>query len=204
MKRIENKKLEFFLASLIEFLEFTLMGIIGYFILKVSVENILTILLIFFISRFTIKKPQHYKIVTYFDGGWRSCVTWTTAIILSMFLASHINIQIGCLFTIFSVFIISTKGNINDLTMGFKTRKEDGKYYDIEEYIKYNEFSPQIIEFEENLERKDKVLYLIYKYRFKEGASFTEISNRLKGMENPRIVEKLDQIALAMRINCGI
>ena len=204
MKRIENKKLEFFLASIIEFTEFAIMGIIGYFAFKVSVENILIILLIFFISRFTIKKPQHYKIVTYFDGGWRSCVTWTTSIILSMFLTSHISIQVGCLFTVFSVFIISTKANINDLTMGYKTKKEDGKYYDIEEYLKYNEFSPKTIEFEENLKRKDNVLYLIYKYRFKEKASFSEISRKLNGMENPRIVEKLDQIALAIRINCGI
>ena len=48
------------------------------------------------------------------------------------------------------------------------------------------------------------LLFLIYKYRFIEKLSFSQISEKLNGMENVRIVEKLDQIALAIRISCGI
>ena len=204
MKKIENKKLEFLLSSLIEFAEFGFMGLIGFFVLHVELKNILIILLTFFISRFSIKKPQHYKIVSYFDGGWRRCVSWTTSLLLSMFLASKIDILVGVLFTIFSVFTISTKANIKELMLGYKTKKEDGKYYDIEEYIKYNEFNQKLIDFERRLQEQDSLLYLIYKYRFKDKLSFSKISEKLNGMENVRIVEKLDQIALAIRINCGI
>lgn len=204
MKKIKNRKLEFLLSSLIEFTEFTIMGLIGYFAMKVKIEYILIILLTFFISRFAIKKPQHYKIVSYFDGGWRRCVSWTTSLLLSMFLASKIELLVGILFTIFSVFTISTKGNIRDLTLGYKKKKEDGKYYDIEEFIKYNLTNSNLIDFEENLKRKDGLLFLIYKYRFKDKLSFSQISEKLDGMENVRIVEKLDQIALAIRISCGI
>ena len=204
MRKIENKKLEFVLSSLIEFTEFAIMGLIGYFCFKVKLSYILIILLTFFISRLSIKKPQHYKIVSYFDGGWRRCVSWTTSLLLSMFLASKIELLVGILFTVFSVYVISTKANIRNLTLGYKRRKEDGKYFDIEEYVKYNKTNSDLLNFEENLKRRDDLLYLIYKYRFIDNATFSQISEKLNGMENARIVEKLDQIALAIRINCGI
>ena len=204
MRKIKNKKLEFTLSSLIEFTEFTGMSLIGYFAFKVSLNHILIILLTFFISRLAIRKPQHYKIVSYFDGGWRRCVAWTTSLLLSMFLSSKIELPVGILFTIFSVFVISTRGNIKDLALGYKKKKEDGKYYDIEEYIKFNSTNSDLLNFEENLKRRDNLLFLIYKYRFIEKLSFSQISEKLNGMENVRIVEKLDQIALAIRISCGI
>lgn len=204
MKKIKNKKLEFVLSSIIEFTEFGVTGLIGYFLLGVSLNYILIILLTFFISRFSIRDPQHYKIVSYFDGGWRRCVAWTTSLVLSMFLSSKIELLVGILFTIFSVFTISTKGNVRDMTLGYKKKKEDGKYYDIDEYIKYHLTDTKLIEFEENLKRKDDLLFLIYKYRFKDHLTFRQISDKLNGMENVRIVEKLDQIALAIRITCGI
>ena len=204
MKKIKNRKLEFTLSSLIEFTEFTVMSLIGFFMFKVELKDILIILLTFFISRLAIRTPQHYKIVSYFDGGWRRCVIWTTSLLLSMFLASKIDLLVGILFTIFSVFVISTKGNIKDLPLGYKKKREDSKYYDIEEYVKYNITNSNLIEFEHNLKQKDDLLYLIYKYRFIDYLSFNQISKKLNGMENARIVEKLDQIALAIRIKCGI
>ena len=85
-----------------------------------------------------------------------------------------------------------------------KNLKPGPAYYDIEEYIKYNTTNSKLINFEYNLKRKDDLLYLIYKYRFIDSLSFSQISEKLNGMENARIVEKLDQIALAIRISCGI
>lgn len=93
------------------------------------------------------------------------------------------------------------KSNINDMYL-WKPANES-KYKDIEECVKYNEFSNDLLDFEEALKRRDNLLYLIYKYRFKDKMTFTEMSEKLD-MENPRIVEKLNQIALAIRINCGI
>lgn len=45
--------------------------------------------------------------------------------------------------------------------------------------------------------------YLIYKYRFKDNKTFSEIGELLD-LDNPRIVEKLDKIAFAIRLYCGI
>ena len=79
----------------------------------------------------------------------------------------------------------------------------ESKYYDIEEYIKYHEFDKELIEFEENIQKKDKVLFLMYKYRFKEHKTFSEISELLD-IETNRITTELDKIAFGMRIFCKI
>ena len=78
------------------------------------------------------------------------------------------------------------------------------KYDDIEEYIKYNSLSDDLISFEDKLKDRDALLYMVYKYRFKDKLTFKEISEKLDGMDNPRIVEKLDSIALAIRMYCKI
>jgi len=204
MRKIKNKKLEKFLAVLVELLEFIFIVCLAIFVLKANLRDVLIVLLVFFISRFSIGEQGHYKIESYFDNGWKRCFFWTMSLILSLSLVIKLGVFVGVLFTIFTSFIISGKANIDDMTLGYKRRREDGKYYDIEEFVKYNLTNIKLIEFEENLKRTDDLLYLIYKYRFKEQMTFSEISNKLNNMENVRIVEKLDQIALAIRIHCGI
>ena len=69
--------------------------------------------------------------------------------------------------------------------------------------ILYNQFDDKLIEFENKLKEMDSVDYLVYKYRFKEHKTFADISELLD-MDNSRIVEKLDKVALAIRIYCRI
>lgn len=203
MKRIENKKLESVLAFLVELLEFTTMILVAVLIMNVDIKDVLVILLTFFISRFAIGSPGHYKIVSYFDGGWRRCFLWTSALILSLCLTVSFGDLIGILFTIFTVFIISGKANICDMKLGWKPRNEKSKYQDVVDFIKYNPFNDKLMEFETKIKNTDNLEYLIYKYRLKEGKTFEEISELLD-MDGPRIVEKLDKIAFAIRLYCGI
>lgn len=203
MKKIKNKKLESVLAFLVELIEFTIISLIAVKLLNTSIIDLIIILLTFFISRFRIGSAGHYKIVSYFDAGWRRCFFWTASLILSLCLTAKLGILIGFLFTIFTSYIISGKANIQDISLGWKAQKQKGKYYDIEEYVKYNEMNNELLEFEEKLKKKDNLLYLIYKYRFKENLTFAEISERLD-IDSPRIVEKLDTIAFSIRIYCGI
>jgi hypothetical protein len=121
---------------------------------------------------------------------------------LSLFVILKVDLILSILFAIFSAFIMTGKGNINDMYLW--KGKNESKYNDIEEYVKYNSVNSNLLEFEENLKKRDNLLFLIYKYRFRDNLSFSQISNKLDGMENVRIVEKLDQIALAIRIHCGI
>lgn len=199
MKKIKNKKIEFILGTIIEILEFTFMSLIGYFVFKVSINNILIILLTFFISRFAIGSPGHYKIVNYFDGGWKRCVLWTSSLIISLFMVTKLSTTVAIMFTIFTVFIISGKANIEDTQLGFKPKNAPSKYADVEEYVKFNEFNDKLIKFENKLKEQDNQLYLIYKYRFKDRLTFQVIADRLDISSN-RITEKLDAIALSIRM----
>jgi hypothetical protein len=101
---------------------------------------------------------------------------------------------------IFCAFVLTTKGDIND---AFMWKGKDTKYSDIDEYIKYNSMETKVIEYEEKLKSQDNLTYLIYKYRFKDKMTFSQIGERLD-LENPRIAEKLDQIAFSFRIYFGI
>lgn len=93
------------------------------------------------------------------------------------------------------------KSNIQDMYL-WKNDGEPSKYQDIVEFIKYNEFDDTLLEFEKKLKERN-LEYLIYKYRFKEGKTFAEISELLE-MDTPRVAEHLDKIAFAIRIYCKI
>lgn len=164
-------------------------------LLNLPVNYIIMIMFTFMISRGFFGKALHYK-------TWYRCLIVSLLILMSLFVLFHINLIISIMFSIFSAFIMTGKSNIEDIYL-WKPQNES-KYKDIEEYIKYNFTNPALLNFEDNLKRRDDLLFLIYKYRFKEHLTFNEISEKLNGMENPRIVESLNQIALAMRISCGI
>ena len=164
-------------------------------LLNLPINFIIIIILTFCISRGFLGKSLHFR-------TWYRCLVWSALILLSLFLVVKIDFKISVLFTIFSAFIMTGKSNIEDMYL-WKPANES-KYSDIEEYIKYNELNPELMDFEKALKTKDGLLFLIYKYRFRDKMTFSDISEKLNGLENVRIVEKLDQIALALRIKCGI
>lgn len=173
--------------------ETILIILVGKF-LNLPTNFIIMVMLTFMITRAFFGKSLHFK------SAYR-CLVWSLLILLSLFLIVKVDLKISILFAIFSAFIMTGKSNIEDIYLWKPANQSN--YKDIEEYIKYNEYNSTLIDFEENLKRRDNLLFLIYKYRFKDKMTFTEMSEKLD-MENPRIVEKLNQIALAIRINCGI
>ena len=184
-----------FIGSLIFNIAETILIFLVGRLLDLPTNFIIIVILTFCITRGCLGKTLHFK-------TWYRCLVWSTLILLTLFMILKIDLKISILFAIFSAFIMTGKSNINDMYLW--KPKNESKYSDIEEYIKYNMTNSSLIEFEENLKKKDDLLYLIYKYRFKENLSFSQISEKLNEMENVRIVEKLDQIALAIRIHCGI
>lgn len=187
-----NKKL---IGSLIfNIAETILIFLIGK-LLCLPINHIIMIMLTFMISRGCFGEALHFK-------TWYRCLVWSLLVLLSLFLVLKVDLIISILFAIFSAFIMTGKGNIQDMYL-WKPVGES-KYNDIDEYVKYNTTNKRLIDFEDNLRDRDNLLYAIYKYKFVDRMSFSQISERLDGMENARIVEKLDQIALAIRIHCGI
>lgn len=162
-------------------------------LLKLEIRDIILVMLCFMVSRGFFGKSLHFK-------TWYRCLVWSLLILLSLFLILKVDLVISILFTIFSAFIMTGRSNINDMYLWKGTST---KYADIEEYIKYNSMNNTLLEFEKKLKEQDGLLFLLYKYRFKDNLTFSEISERLD-MDNPRIVEKLDKIAFSLRIYCGI
>lgn len=162
-------------------------------LLKLEIRDIVLVMLCFMVSRSFFGKSLHFK-------TWYRCLIWSLLILLSLFLILKVDLVISILFTIFSAFIMTGRSNINDMYLWKGTAT---KYSDIEEYIKYNSMNNTLLEFEKKLKEQDGLLFLLYKYRFKDNLTFSEISERLD-IDNPRIAEKLDKIAFSLRIYCGI
>lgn len=163
--------------------------------LHLELKYIAIVMLVFMISRGFFGRPLHFK-------TWYRCLIWSLLILTSIFVILKVDLVISVLFAIFSAFIMTGKSNIQDMYL-WNTDGTPSKYADVVEYVKYNRFDDKLIEFEKKLEQLDGIEYLVYKYRFKDEKTFSEISELLD-MDNPRIVEKLDKVAFAIRIYCKI
>ena len=163
--------------------------------LDLPITNILIVMITFMISRGFFGKALHFK-------TWYRCLIWSSLIMLSLFVLLKIDFILSVIFAIFSAFIMTGKSNIRDMYL-WKSCDEPSKYQDIIDYIKYNELDTNLLEFEHKIKERNNLEYLIYKYKFKDGKTFSEMSELLD-MDNPRIVEQLDKIAFTIRLYCGI
>ena len=190
---MEKKEIFNFIRVLI----FNIIGTIIVFFLgnifKVSMNIRIMFMVTFFLTRMIIGKPKHY------NKAYR-CALWSCLVFVSLYSLSSLDLIAIILLTIFTAFISTGKADIDDMYMW---KGKDTKYKDIENYIKYNSMNDNLMEFEKKLKQQDNLSFLIYKYRFKDKMTFAEISEKLE-LENPRIVEILDQIAFSIRIYCGI
>ena len=173
MKKIKNKKLEKVLAFLVELIEFSIISIIAIKLLNTDIINLLIILLTFFISRFNIGSAGHYKIESYFDGGWRRCFFWTASLILSLCLTIKLGIIIGILSTIFTSYIISGKANIEDISLGWKGKTSN--YDALKDFIDMSPNNSIVLEHEEYWRKNYLIRYKIFKYYFREHNSYSDI-----------------------------
>lgn len=185
-----NKKFLFSLFfNIIETIVIFMIGLI----FKLSPSLIIILMLVFFFTRLLCGQPKHYN-------KWYRCFLWSTLTFTSVYALTDLHIIATILLTIFAGFIATGRADIQEL---YQWKGKSTKYSDIEEYIKYNSMNDTLLEFERKLKEQDGLLFLLYKYRFKENLTFAEISEKLD-LENPRIVEKLNTIAFSIRIYCGI
>ncbi len=187
-----NKKL---VRSIIFNIAETALILLSGLALNLDIRYIVMVMLVFMISRGFFGKVLHFK-------TWYRCLIWSLLILTSLFVILKIDLVISILFAIFSAFIMTGRSNINDIYL-WNNHGEPSKYQDIIDFIKYNELNDKLIEFEKKIKSRDNLDYLIYKYRFKDGKTFGEMSELLD-MDGPRIVERLERLAFAMRLYCGI
>lgn len=187
------EKLKLYLPSIVfNLAELSIIFLIGR-LLKFNFVSMLVVFSLFVMIRVTLGGAMHYK-------SPYKCAVWSLLVFLSLFSLANAGWVISIIMTIFCAFILTTKGDWRD---GLQWKGHNSNFADIDEYIKFNELNDTLLEFEKKLKEQDNLLYLLYKYRFKEHYSFTAIKEKT-GLENPRISEKLDKIAFSIRIFCGI
>lgn len=193
--RIYMSRFKVIVGSLIFNIAETSLIFLTGLLLELPINHIILIMLTFMVSRGFFGKALHFK-------TWYRCLVWSLLILLSLFVLLKVDLIISTLFAIFSAFIMTGKADIKDMYL-WNNHNEPSKYQDVMEFVKYNEFNDGLIDFEKKLSDKNALEYLVYKYRFKENKTFSEISELLD-LENPRIVEILDKIAFALRLYCKI
>lgn len=188
------KKFKHYLPSIIfNLVELaTILGI-GFFF-KLSFTYIACIFVSFVMNKVIWGKSMHYK-------DWYICFSWSALLFISFYLLAQISIELACLATC-TFYVLSENANIIELANLFmwnNSQNKVSKYADIEEYVKFNEYNPKLVKFEEKLKEQDTKLFLIYKYRFKDKMTFRQISEKTY-LETNRITEELDKIALSIRL----
>lgn len=184
---------DFWFSLLFNIVETIVIFMIGL-ILKLNWNEIIALMVIFFLTRLLCGKPKHYS-------TWYRCFVWSALVFTSLFALTDLHIFAILLLTVFTGYIATGRADINEMYM-WKGKCTKNK--DIEDYIKYHPLESKLLEFENKLKQQDDLLFLIYKYRYKENKSFGEISQLLGNMPTCDISNKLDGIALTIRIYCGI
>ena len=102
------EKVKYIISSLIfNIAETILIYLIGR-LLGLPINEIITIMLSFMISRGFFGNALHFK-------TWYRCLIWSSLILLSLFLILKVDLKVSILFTIFSAFIMTGKSNIKDM-----------------------------------------------------------------------------------------
>ena len=185
-----NKK--FLFSLFFNIMETIIIFMIGI-MFNISHNEIIVLMLTFFFTRLLCGKPKHYATLY-------RCLVWSLLILTSLFALTDLHIIVVLLLTVFTGYIATGRADISDMYM-WKGRSSN--YQDIDDYIKYNPMSDELLEFEKKLKERDNLLYLLYKYRFKENLTYAQIAERTD-LETLRVSEKIDKVAFSLRIYCGI
>lgn len=179
---MKKEKIFYYLPSIIfniaEFLIIILIGVL----LEIKLLNIIFLILLFATTRMALKGAMHYK-------DWKECLLWTTLQVTSLFLASKVGMIMSIIATIFSAMILSGKGNIQDIFM-WKARNALNK--EVFNWVKFNQDNPKLKAYEEKLKETDKKKYYIFKYRFREFKSYSQIDEIMDLGGTPRVAEELN------------
>ena len=174
------RRIFYYLPSIIfnavEFLVIILIGVL----LEIKFIDIICIILLFGIIRMLTKSAIHYK-------DWKKCLFWSAFQMFSLFLASKAGMGITVLITVFAAIVLSGKGNISDIFMWGGNNLNRIVF----DWVKFNQENENLLKYENMLRETDKQKYFIFRYRFREFKSYSQIAN-LMNISTQRISEELN------------
>lgn len=135
---------------------------------------------LFFLTRMIIGSPKHYKKAY-------MCALWSSLVFLSLYTLSSLDILPIIILTIFTGFISTGKADINDMFMwGGNTLNKV-----VFDWVKFNQDNEDLMKYERMLKKTDRQKYFIFKYRFREFKSYSQIAD-IMGMGTQRISEEIN------------
>lgn len=121
---------------------------------------------LFFLTRMIIGSPKHYKKAY-------MCALWSSLVFLSLYTLSSLDMLPIIILTIFTGFISTGKADINDMFMwGGNTLNKV-----VFDWVKFNQDNEDLMKYERMLKKTDRQKYFIFKYRFREFKSYSQIAD---------------------------
>nr|DAV79465.1 MAG TPA: accessory gene regulator B [Caudoviricetes sp.] len=193
----ETKKLDvktIVCSSIFNIVEISIIIIIGL-IMKVKIEEIIILFLLFFLARITSYKPMHYKSPIL-------CMIWSTLVFCSFFGLSKVNIFLAIGMTVFEAIILTGRGDIKDCFM-FEKDENKKKYRELKEFVQdykdtqiLNKFENILKGFNNKFCDRYKVdLYEVYYLIFYKELSYSKVLKELElRNDNHIIINALDMV----------
>lgn len=167
-------------------------------LMKVEIEKIIILFVLFFIARITSYKPMHYKSPIL-------CMIWSTFVFCSFFLLTKVNLILAIVMTIFEGIILTGRGDIRDCFM-YRKNENEQKYRELKRYVRMYKGTEKIKKFEYILQtinnkysdRYKIDLYRMYILVFYEDMSFKKIKDEMNLRDdNHIIINALDLIFMS-------
>lgn len=194
MDKLKNNYKKIIYSAIFNIIEILVIIVCGM-IMKVNLEEIIILMLMFFIARMTCYKPMHYKSPVL-------CMLWSTAVFCSFFLLTKINLLVAMGLTIFEGILLTGTGNIADCFM-YRIREDEKKYRELKAYVdeyKNTEnlegFEKRIINFNQKYSDRYKInLFEIYRLIFYENMSYEKVKKAMNLRDDNHIITNaLDMI----------
>lgn len=177
MKTFFNYYLPNILFNVFEIIVIFLIGIV----LNIRVEYVLIIFISFILNKVIFGKSMHYR-------DWYLCLIWSSLLFTSFYLLSKVDIKLAVIFTSTYVFFCNMT-NIKDLDKLFFWGG-NSLNTEVFNWVKFNQENEKLMEYEAKLKETDKQKYYIFKYRFREFKSYSQIA-KIMDMDGQRISDEI-------------
>ena len=173
--------------------------IISAFIMSLCFDLVPYFVVLTFVYLFTrshFEEPIHAKglNICYIFTMFFYLLIFITIKVCNMIIDEKLSFVLLVALVVLSTFATSTLPNkiekLGKIFFGYK--KEESKYQRLIDYIKYNGLNDDLLKAENKLKELDNKLFIIYKRKFRENKTFSEIAKEFD-LDNPRIVEILDK-----------
>jgi len=146
--------------------------------LKIAWNNIIGLMLIFFLTRCICGDAKHYKKAY-------KCFIWSTLTFTSVYVLTDLHIVINILMTIFTAFIVTGKADISDL---FQWSGNKSKYDALIDFISLSPNHPIVLSHEEYWRNNYPIRCEIFRLFFRERKTYEEIME-IKDLPDSKLIQ---------------